>query len=66
VRSRDLVAASSDLFVSSRDFFVNPEDLLVIFDPTNEININNHLLLPLNRALGIGGGNFCPFAHLLT
>jgi hypothetical protein len=54
VRSRHLVAASSDMFISSRDFFVNSKDLLVIFDPTNGININNRLLLPINRALGLG------------
>jgi hypothetical protein len=47
VRSRDLVAAFKDRFVSDRDFFVNPEDLLIIFDPTNGININNRLLLPV-------------------
>jgi hypothetical protein len=58
VRSRDLVVASRDLFVSSRDSFINPRDLLVIFDPTNGININNHLL-HINRALGLGGEDFC-------
>jgi hypothetical protein len=58
IRFRDLVAASRDLFMSSRDFFINLRDLLVIFDLTNGININNHLLLPINRALGLGGGDF--------
>jgi hypothetical protein len=47
VRSRHLVAVSRDLFISFRDFFINPKDLLVIFDPTNVININNRLLLPI-------------------
>ena len=41
MRSRDLVAAF-------RDLFVNFKDILVIFDSTNEININNYLLLPIN------------------
>jgi hypothetical protein len=66
VRSRDLVAVSRDLFVSSKDCFVNFGDLLVMFDPTNGININNRLLLPIYRALGLGGEDFCPFSYLLT
>jgi hypothetical protein len=49
VRSRDLVAASRDLFVSSKEFFVNPRDLLIILAPTNGINVNNRLLLPINK-----------------
>ena len=66
VRSRDLVAASRDLFVSSRDSVINPGDLLVIFNPTNGININNHHLLPINSTPWSGGGDFWPFALLLT
>ena len=49
--------------VSFRDSFVNLDDHHV-FDPTNRININNHLLLPINRALGAGGEDFWPFALL--
>jgi hypothetical protein len=45
MRSRDLVATSRDMFVSFRDSFINPRDLFLILDPTNEININNRLLL---------------------
>ena len=37
-----------DLFTASRDLFINIKDLLVIFDPTNEISINYHILLPIN------------------
>jgi hypothetical protein len=57
-RFRNLVATSRGLFVSSRDFFVNSRNLFVTFDPINEININNCLLLPINRALGLGGWEF--------
>jgi hypothetical protein len=56
MRSGDLVAAFRDMFVSSRDSFINPRDLLVIFAPTNGININNWL----------GGEDFYPFAHFHT
>jgi hypothetical protein len=48
MRSTDLVAVSRDLFVSFIDFFVNSRDQIIIFDPTNGININNRLLLPIN------------------
>jgi hypothetical protein len=58
VRSRDVVASFSDLFVSFRDSFVNYRDLLIIFDPTNGININNCHLLPINSALWFGGEAF--------
>jgi hypothetical protein len=61
-RSRDLVAAPKDLFVSFKDPFVSFGDLLVIFNPTNKININNHLLHPI-KALGLGGGTL---GYLLT
>jgi hypothetical protein len=44
VRSRLLVAVSRELFTSSRDFFINSRDLLIIFDLTNGININNRLI----------------------
>jgi hypothetical protein len=64
--SRDLVAASRDLFVSFRDSFANSRDRFIIFDPANRININNRLLLPINRVLELGGEDFCPFAILLT
>jgi hypothetical protein len=50
VRSKDLVAASRDLFISSKDSFINTEDLLIIFDTTNRININNCILLLINRS----------------
>jgi hypothetical protein len=65
VRSRHLVAAFRDLFISSTNFFVNIRDLLIIFYPSNGININNRLLLPINRALGLGGG-FLLFVILLV
>ena len=58
-RSRDLVAASRGLFVKFRD-------LLVIFDPTSGINVNDHLLLPINSPPWGGGEDFWPFALLLT
>ena len=45
MRSRDLVAAFRNLLVSFRDSFVNPGDLFILFNPTNEININNRLSL---------------------
>jgi len=59
MRSRDLVAAS-------RDLFVNLKDPLVIFDPTNGISINNHLLLPINSPYGEEVGDSWPLAYLLT
>lgn len=62
MRFRDLVVASRDLFVSFRGSFVNFRDLLVIFDPNNRININNHPLLPINKALELLGEAFYPFA----
>ena len=46
--------------------FVNSRDLVVIFDLTNVTNINNHLLLPINRTPWGGGGDFWPLAYLLT
>jgi hypothetical protein len=58
MRFRSLVAASGNLFVSFRTSF--------IFDPANEINKNNRLLLLINRALGFEGGNFWPFVLLLV
>jgi len=57
---------SRDLFTTSKDLFVNSRDLLVIFDPTDGIDINNHLLLPINSPLWGGGGDFWPFALLLN
>ena len=59
--------SSRDLFAASWDLFVNIKDLLVIFDPTNGININNHLLLPINSPDGEEVGDFFGlylFAHL--
>jgi hypothetical protein len=64
MRSRDFVAAFRDLLVSFKDSFVNLSDPLVIFDPTNRININNYLLLPINRAQWLGERDFCLFATL--
>ena len=49
---------SRDLFTASKNMFVNSRDLLVIFDPTNGINTNNHLLLPINSPSWGGGGTF--------
>lgn len=66
MRSRDLVAAFRDLFVSSKNFFVNLEDLVIIFIPTNEININRRLLFPINRSLGFGGRDFCLITRLFA
>jgi hypothetical protein len=57
VRRRHLVAAFRDLFISFRDLFTF-RDLLVIFDLTNGININNLLLLSKNRVLEFRGENF--------
>ena len=49
--------SSRDLFAASRDLFVNIKDFFVIFDPTNGISINSHLLLPINSTpWGEGGG----------
>ena len=62
MRSRDLVAASMDLLVNFRDF-------LIIFDPTNGICINSHLLLPINSTPWGGGGRLlvsCLFATWLA
>ena len=59
VRSRDLVTAF-------KDSFVNSWDLLIIFDPTNGINVTNHHLLSINSPPWGGGGNFWPLDLLLT
>ena len=56
-----------DLFAASRDLFVNIKDLLVIFYPTNGININNHLLLLINSPPWGGSGGLltsCLLSHL--
>ena len=50
--------SSMDLFAASRDLFVNIKDLLVIFDPTNGISINNHFFLPINSLHGKEVGDF--------
>ena len=55
-----------DLFAVSRDLFVNIKDLLVIFYPTNGININNHLLLPINSPNGEEVGDSWPLVYLLS
>ena len=58
--------SSRDLFAASRDLFVNIKDHLIIFDPTNGISINSHLLLINSPPWGGGGGLLasCLFAHL--
>jgi hypothetical protein len=66
MRCRDSAAASGNLFVSSSYFFINPRDQPIILDPTNRININNRLILLINKTLRFGGGNFYQFTHLLT
>ena len=58
--------SSRDLFAASRDLFVNIKDFLVIFDPTNGISINNHLLLPINSPHEEEVGDLWPFVYLLT
>ena len=55
-----------DLFAASRDLFVNINDFLVIFDPTNGININNHLFLPINSPHGEEVGDFFGFLHICS
>ena len=40
--------SSRDLFAAFRDLLINIKDILIIFDPTKGISINNHLLLPIN------------------
>ena len=43
VESSNLVVAYRGLYVRPMDsVVVNPENLLIIFDPINRININNH------------------------
>ena len=61
--------SSRDLFAASRDLFINIKNLLVIFDPTNKISINSHLLLPINSPMGrrwetLGPLLICSFACL--
>ena len=57
--------SSRDLFAASRDLFVNIDDPFVIFDPTNGISINIHLLLPINSLHGEEVGDFWPLTYLL-
>ena len=57
---------SRDLFAAFRDLLVNIKDFLVIFDPTKEISINNHLLLPINSPHGEEVGELWPLIYLLT
>ena len=58
--------SSSDLFAASRDLFINIKNLLVIFDPTNKISINSHLLLSINSPHGEEVGDSWPLAYLLS
>ena len=58
--------SSRDLFAAFMDLLVNIKDFLVIFDPTNGISINNHLLLPINSPHGEEVGDFWPLTYLLT
>ena len=58
--------SSRDLFAASRDLLVNIKDLLIIFDPTKEISINNNLLLPINRPHGEEVGDSWPLVYLLS
>ena len=58
--------SSRDLFAASRDLFVNIKDHLIIFDPTNGISINSHLLLPINSPHGEEAGDLWPLVYLLT
>ena len=58
---------SRDLFVSLRDLFVNLKNFLVIFNPTNAININDHhFFLPVNSLPWGRGEDFWPLAYLLS
>ena len=52
--------SSRDLFAAFRDLLINIKDILIIFDPTNGISINNHLLLPINSPHGEEVGNSWP------
>ena len=52
--------------MSSRDLLVNIKDFFVIFDPTKEININNHLLLPINSPHREEVGDSWPLVYLLS
>ena len=58
--------SSSDLFAASRDLFINIKNLLVIFDPTNKISINSHLLLPINSPHEEEVGDLSSLVYLLT
>ena len=47
--------------------FAASTDLFIIFNPTNRINVNNHLFLPINSPPWGGGGDFlaiCSLVHL--
>ena len=54
-----------DLFAASKDLLINYRDLFVIFNPTDEINVNNHLLLPINSPPWGEGGDFWQFCSLI-
>ena len=57
--------SSRDLFAAFRDLLVNIKNFLVIFDPTNGISINNHLLLPINSPHGEEVGDLWPLTYWL-
>ncbi|RCV22920.1 hypothetical protein SETIT_4G258400v2 [Setaria italica] len=65
MESKGLFVKLRDLVVTSKGLFVRSRYLFVIFNSTNGININSHLLLPINRALELGGENFWLFVHLI-
>ena len=58
--------SSMDLFTASKDLLINYRDLFVIFNPTDEINVNNHLLLPINNPHGVEVGTYGHFALSFT
>ena len=55
--------SSRDLFAAFRDLLVNIKNLLVIFDPTKEIGINNHPILPINSPHGEEVGDSWPLIY---
>ena len=55
-----------DLFAAFRDLFVNINDFFVIFDLTNGININSHLLLSINSTPWVKVEGAWPRDYLLT
>ena len=47
-KARDPLCVKESKLEARTPTLVNMKDLLVIFDPTKRISINNHLLLPIN------------------